>query len=184
MGTLWDKGLLPDDLEKHFYLTWFAFKNGNVVQLAKGAGIHRNTAITKFQQNWGPKFTHGFRRLWRKIKSSYSRKDLPEQIFQFYKKVGKRPAFSKFQSKGLVWLWLSGLPWKTLRTHYAIWAIRNGETRAEISKRLGISGRTFHRIRIQGAWKGGLAHKWLLPLRPKESEWYPGWARGRIRKKR
>lgn len=182
LNRQWDRGLMPWELDNHYFLTWFGFKNGNVVQLAKAAGIHRNTAIGKFQSKWGKKFTFKLRQVWREITRKFPKDKFEGRVYRFYRKRGYGPGLKRKESNALVNIWLVGFPLKALRTHYSLWALRKGWTREDVSRELGISPRTFHRIRVMGAWKGELAHKWMLPLRPSERDWYPAWKSGKRKK--
>jgi hypothetical protein len=168
---LWNRSLKPKDLKKHFFLTWFAFTNGNASRQASRIGLHRNTLLSTFREQRGTAKTLKMRFLWKKIQTSFPKNSFQKQFFPFYKKAARIPAFTRSESKDLVNLWLTGFPFKALRPHYVLWAFRNGFTQEKIGKMLGVSTRTIHRVRYSNVRKGSAAAKWLSSLKPKKKDW-------------
>jgi len=172
MGNLWKRGLVPADLEKHFYLTWFAYWNGNVFRWAKASGIHRNTLILIFQEKLRKSSTIQLRELWFRIQSQSSKKGFADRLHAFYQKVASAPRFTKAESEGLSNLWLMGFPFKLLRIHYVLWAAREGLNKPEMMKKLGLGVRSLARIKASGGKPGSPAWKWFAPLKPTINDWY------------
>lgn len=162
---LWQKGLMPDDLRKHIFLTWFAFANGNVVRQSKITGWHRNSIIVLFQKERIGSKTFKFRNLWKKIKTIDQKRSFDSLFYLFYKKAVKSPSFTQSESKALVNLWLMGFPQKVLRTHYVLCEFENGWTWERIARKLDVDPRTISRIRFVASKRGSLAERWLYPLK-------------------
>ena len=67
LNAFWKSGCEPDDMERHFFLTWFALSDGRILQAVRDMKLHRNTF-----QNYLAKFklarqTIRLRRLWQKL---------------------------------------------------------------------------------------------------------------------
>src|SRR5260221_6776163 len=86
------------------------------------------------------------RNSWRKIKSDSEIKSFHDQVNLFYAKTFGKPICGPEENRELVNLWLMGFPLSVLKTHYILCAFRRGISRNGVSKKLGISGRTLHRV--------------------------------------
>jgi hypothetical protein len=173
LDHLWSKGLKPQGLKLHFYLTWYTFANANGTLMAKLCGIHRNDIFYIFEGATGSTNTLRYRVLWEKIKTKNPKKDFFFRYAKFYDLAVGKISLSLFQHQALTNLWLIGFPWKVLRVHYVLWALRIGHNYWDISKFLGVDMRTLHRIRFEGANKKSKAWFWLKPLKPRAEDWYP-----------
>lgn len=175
LNHLWNKGLLPKDLLKHQFLTLFAQCNGIVKRQAHVMGMHRNTLLFNCKEYFGSEATLAYRKKWQKLQSKMPRCSFHNKVNILYRNIAKHPSFTASENKGLVNLWLMNMPRKLLRTHYALWAIRNRKSTLKIAELLGISRRSLHRIRYNAINKNSAAQKWFYPLKPTIKDWYPTW---------
>lgn len=173
LGSLWNRGLLPNDLENHFFITWLAYVNGNVFSLSSTLGLHRNTLINIFKHKAKKSSTYKLRKIWLQINSAEKTDSFSERVFRFYHRVIKAPKFSRAENKALANLWLMGMTRKAIRSHFVFWFSRRGEDIKKTSKRMGLNYRTLRRYRAYAAGPNSPAAKWLKPLRPKKKDWYP-----------
>ncbi len=172
LNRLWKRGLQPDDLVRHYFLHWFVVYNGNIIKTAKALQIHRNTIQGYFldlgYSNKSVKLRHEWQELNEKSKNS----SFEKKFYAFYQKFSKRPRFSADENAGLVGLWQTLFPFKTLTPHYFLWAVRVGKSKDWVQKELGYSYR--HRARLMNPvlkpkTRDGF---WLSPLRPQVTEVY------------
>ncbi len=178
LDRIWSRGILPEDLRKHYLFTWFAKKQGRVIQQSNSLGLHRNTLIYLFTQ-YSKKKPLVLRSLWNKVNESNPLKSFPSLVYIFYKMAGCRPEYSKEESNRLIDLWLVGFPQQLLRVHYFLWAFNKGYIQKEICKRMKVSFRTLHRIRFRYAKKDSPAFRWLSPLKVTKERLFPLGKRGR-----
>lgn len=168
LGKLWNKGLLPKDLERHYFLHWFVVYDGNILQTAKALQIHRNTIQGHFLALGYSKKSVRLRHAWaEKEKGTFESK-----FFDFYNRFGGKPKFSIEENKLLIALWKTRFDFKTLSSHYLLWALRSGKSKDWAQKKLDYSNR--HRIRLL---TGLLEPKnrdgfWLSVLKPSSQEIY------------
>ncbi|HVZ80056.1 MAG TPA: hypothetical protein VHE12_04555 [bacterium] len=171
LSKLWQKGLLPDDLRRHYFLHWFVTYQGNIIQTAKALDIHRNTIQGHFLDLGYSKRSVKLRHAWQ-VLTDRKGADFKARFNRFYVQVGRRPQFSPAENSALVDLWQIKFPFKTLTPHYLLWAIRSKKPKDWVQRKLGYSYR--HRARL-------LSHVlrpksrdgfWLSPLRPKVEEVY------------
>ena len=173
LDQLWSKDLKPQDLKFHFYLTWYAYANGFVMQMAKLCGIHRNVIFYIFKDLEGSSKTIGYRFLWENIKIKYPSKDFFYRFFKFYILAGGKAGLNLSQHLALTNLWLMGFPFSVLRSHYLLWAVRQGKDSHEIDKMMGKSYRSVARFKKHVLRPGSVDQKWLKLLKSKYEEWYP-----------
>jgi len=168
LDSIWKRGFNYRDLLGSFYFSWFSYANGNVKEMAKLAGIHRNTGVLHFRDSFGIKSTLKLRQSWKnifKLKISF-----PDKVKLLYDRARMKPRFSKEENHGLVNLWLKQIPRKVVRAHNVLWLMRKRESFDKISERLGKSYREIHRYRAYGARPA--SQKWLAPLKPTKDEWF------------
>jgi hypothetical protein len=176
LKSVWERGLRPKDLRKHYFLTWFAFSNGVLTQQAKILGMDRIALIFTFGRIGLGEQTVKFRRLWLKALRVNPKKSFHTLILSFYRKTVKKPIIKPNENKNLVRLWLMGFPLKVLSAQYVLWAYGSGLTRNETAKKLEISNRTLYRLVSFSSRKGSNAEAWLSPLKPQMKDWHPKWA--------
>ncbi len=176
LKTLWGKNLKPQDLNKHYFLTWFASANGIVSRQAKILRMHRNSIIGISDKIGLGTHTYRFRRMWLGIIRKRPKNQFHFQVNVFYRRAVKYPLFNSRENKYLVWLWLMGFPLKVVSAHYVLWAFRKGLTRQDTAEKLGLNKRTVHRIVTYCSRTGSPAWMWLSPINPQKKDWYPKWA--------
>jgi hypothetical protein len=180
LNKLWERNLLPEDLERHYFLHWFAAHQGNIIQTAGALQIHRNTIQGRFLEFGFSNKTVDLRHFWLAQKAQNKKKDFCADFFTFYQKFGKKPVFTREENERLVALWRTGFPPKTLTTHYIFWAVRTHKTREWIGKKLDYVER--HRFRLLVSILNPKTRDgfWLAPLKPGAHEIYSA-AHRRIR---
>lgn len=182
LDSIWKRGVIPRDLEQHFYLTWYGFENGNVRRLSRTLGLHRNTLVMNFRLKVKYPSTIRLRRFWFKIGKSHPGKSFQERLFRFYNRAVKTPWLLNRENEALADLWLMGVDRKTIRAHYVLWALREGMDLFEISGKMRKGTRSVHRFRVYATKTGSPGKKWLEPLKAPKAEWFPQGKRGRRRR--
>jgi len=172
LEVIWKKGVLPQDLKPHNILTWFSYSHGNLVQLAKFRGVHRNTYNQFFSGKLAIRDRVKLRYSWREIFRKKSRLSYPEKVGFFINKETKVSKLPLEQSAPLVNLWLMGVPWKVIRSHYVLLCMRKGMEIGEIAKRMKLAIRTIPRVRDYALQPGSPVFKWLAPIKPTRKEWF------------
>jgi hypothetical protein len=172
LSLLWEKGLKPRDLKKHFLLTWFVFSNGIVLHQARYMHVKRIRLYLMFRREALSGMV-GLRKVWLKINEGSVNKSGFSKFFIFYKKIAKYPILSSTENSNLMKLWLWGFPERLLRVHYVLWSIRSGMKMTEIGQRLEIVTRVIHRIRSDGFEQKNLINIWFGSMNLKEKDWYP-----------
>jgi hypothetical protein len=170
LDSLWKRGINFQELEGSFYFSWLSYANWNVINMAKYAKLHRNTVIVVFRHSFQIRSIYNLRLKWKKIRDK--KISFPEKVKIIYDQAGMKPRFSKEETKGMVNLWLMGVPWEVVRAHFVLWSMRQGRSNREISNILGIHGRSVHRYRAYALRPGSPARKWLEPLKVKNKEWF------------
>jgi hypothetical protein len=172
LNRLWKRGLNPEDLERHYFLHWFVIYKGNIIQTAKALQIHRNTIQGHFLALGYSKKSVRLRHAWQMLDEKYPKLSFEKKFYQFYQKFGVKPLFSAEESAGLVDLWQTKFPFKSLNPHYLLWAIRQGRSKEWVQKELGYSYR--HRARLISSLLKPKSRDgfWLSSLKPKLEEIY------------
>lgn len=176
LNNLWQKGLKPEDLNKHYFLTWMAVTNGIIARQAKALHMHRNSIIGICGKIGLGTRTYRFRRIWLKVLKKAPNKPFHLQVHILYRKVVKTPSLKPIENRNLVRLWLMGFPLKVLLAHFVLWAFRKGYTRLETAKKLGTTRRTLNRLIVYGSTHKSSARIWFTPLKPRRKDWRPNWA--------
>jgi hypothetical protein len=171
LNRLWQRGLFPEDLERHYFLHWFVVYKGNIIQTAKALAIHRNTIQGHFLDLGYSKKSVKLRHAWQRLELA-QKTSFEKNFYSFYRKFGGKPLLSPAENAALVGLWQTKFPFKTLIPHYLLWTIRSGKPKDWIQKKLGYSYR--HRARLlshlpKPKTRDGF---WLSPLKPQVKEIY------------
>ncbi len=170
LDRLWARGLLPKDLERHYFLYWFVVFDGNILKAADAIQVHRNTIQGHFLSLGYSKKSVRLRHAWRSIYQKNSPLSFHKKFLLFYSRLGAKPRLNPDENKALSGLWNTRFPFKTLSTHYLLWAQRSNKSKAWVQKKLEYSPR--HRARL-------LSHAvrintrdgfWLSPLKPSFSD--------------
>jgi hypothetical protein len=171
LDRLWKKGFFPGDFKRHYILHWFVVYNGNIIRTAQALQIHRNTIQGHFfELGYGKKFIR-LRHAWQ-IYLKESKQSFEKRFYRFYRQFSPKSKFSSSESARLLALWQSSFPYKILKHHYLLWALRNKKTKVWIQSHLGYSHR--HQARLLGQIVKSKSAQafWLSPLKPKLSEIY------------
>ncbi len=171
LDSLWKKGLTPKDTEKYYHLTWFAFENGNMINVGKRVGMHRNSISADLIEKVKVKSRVKLRAVWKQIYFEAVKKSFADKVFEFYKQTLQKPLLTKIESEALTNLWLMGMSRRVVRAHFILWSMRQGRTQKEICRTLGRHNRTIVRFRSNAARIGSPESKWLKPLKLKKIDW-------------
>jgi hypothetical protein len=182
LNDLWKKGYLPDDIEKHFFLTWFALSEGIILRAVKQTGLHRNTF-----QNYLIIFglrgkAIKMRFAWEKLDDGKGDKTISHRIHTFYKKYDSKIKLTPQQNDALVRLWKTGIPLKMTLPHFVLWATRAGKSREWMKQKLDFSNRHLIRV-LTGITKNSSVMFWLAPLKPQIKEIYKPMYHSRLKKR-
>jgi len=172
LNKLWTRNLFPKDLERHYFLHWFVFYQGNIIQTAKALQIHRNTIQGHFVEfGFSNKSVH-LRHSWQKLIEKNKKISFESNFLKFYYQFGGKTKFTTEENQQLIKLWQTKFSFKTLMAHYLLWAIRTQKTKEWIQKKLNYSER--HRIRLLTAILNPKTRDgfWLSPLKPRATEIY------------
>jgi hypothetical protein len=171
LSGLWKRGLLPHDLERQFFLQWFVVYKGNIAHTAKAIGLHRSTIQGYFLKFGYAKKAVKLRHTWQRMELD-KKESFEKRFYSFYKEFGGKPSFTPEEIAGLVGLWQTKFPFKTLYPHYILWAVRSGKPRDWVEKKLDYSYR--HRARLLNPLLNPKTRDgfWLSPLKPQVKEIY------------
>jgi hypothetical protein len=172
LNKLWERNLLPKDLERHYFLHWFVIYQGNIIQTAKGLQIHRNTIQGHFLEFGFSKKSVRLRHSWQTLIEKNKKASFETNFAKFYQKFGGSPKFTAEENNRLIALWKTKFSFKTLMAHYLFWALRTHKTKVWVQKKLDYSER--HRIRLltsilKPKTRDGF---WLAALKPTSKEIY------------
>lgn len=172
LNRLWKRGLLPESLDRHYFLHWFVVYKGNIIQTAKALQIHRNTIQGHFLDLGYSKRSVRLRHAWQKLESKSRQQSFEKKFNLFYKTFGRKPALTPEENAGLVGLWKIKFPFKSLTPHYFLWAIRAGKSKEWVQKESNYSYR--HRARLLNPLLKPNSRDgfWLSPEKPKLEEIY------------
>jgi len=172
LDRLWKRGLLPEDLDRHYFLHWFVVYGGNIIRTAKALQIHRNTIQGHFLDLGYSKRSVRLRHAWAALESKDPNGTFEAKFHSFYRTFGKDPSLSREENDGLVGLWRIKFPFKSLTPHYFLWAIRAGKSKEWVQKVSGYSYR--HRARLLNPLLSRKSRDgfWLSPEKPRVEEIY------------
>lgn len=172
LNRLWNRGLFPEDLDRHYFLHWFVVYKGNIIQTAKALDIHRNTIQGHFLDLGYSKKSVKLRHAWQSLLSSSKNFSFEKKFHVFYHRFSGKPRFSTDENAALVGLWQAKFPFKTLTPHYLLWAIRSGKPKDWVEKKLDYSYRHKARLLSQVVNPKSRDGFWLSPLKPQVKEIY------------
>jgi len=172
LNRLWNRGLFPEDLDRHYFLHWFVIYNGNIIQTAKALDIHRNTIQGHFLHLGYSKKSVKLRHAWQRVGENSKKSSFEKNFHGFYHRFSGKPRFSTEENASLVGLWQAKFPFKTLTPHYLLWAIRSGKPKDWVEKKLGYSYRHKARLLSQVINPKTRDGFWLSPLKPQVKEIY------------
>ncbi|HET9870709.1 MAG TPA: hypothetical protein VFR02_09475, partial [bacterium] len=89
LNRLWQRGLFPADLEKHYFLHWFVIYGGNIIKTAAALKIHRNTIQGHFLKLGYSRRSVKLRHAWQKLGSAKG--PFESRFGAFYRKFAARP---------------------------------------------------------------------------------------------
>jgi hypothetical protein len=172
LNQLWNRDLLPKDLERHYFLHWFVAYQGNIIQTAEALQIHRNTIQGHFVQFGFSNKSVRLRHFWQMLLKKNKKTSFESNFLKFYDRFGGKTKFTPEENKRLIQLWQTRFSFKTLMAHYLLWALRTGKTKDWIQKKLNYSER--HRIRLLTTILNPKTRDgfWLIPLKPAAEEIY------------
>ncbi len=170
LNRLWKRGLFPKDLERHYFLHWFVVYSGNILKTAEALQIHRNTIQGHFLTLGYSKKSVKLRHAWQKIKLKFPKSTFENNFEKFFHSFGKTPRFSSYENAGLLGLWQTQFPFKTLVPYFLLWAIRTGKSRDWVQKKLDYSYRHRARLLSQVLKPKTRDGYWLTSLKPNSKE--------------
>lgn len=180
LDCVFQRGLAPRDLNANFLLCWFAWGNGNALQVARIAGMHRNSVINDFENSFGTRETLGFRQKWLEIFKTQPNKTFPEKMAIYYKKAKAKPVLKPNEIKTLADFWMHGAPRQVAQSYFILWAMRKKWPIEKILKKLNRVYREFCRYRLHAVTPGRPVYKWISQIPYQKEEWFfkkkgPAW---------
>jgi hypothetical protein len=177
LDELWGRNLVPDDLERHYFLYWFVIYGGNISETAKALQIHRNTMQGHFSKLDFSNKAVRLRHSWQTLTAQRRRSSFELNFSKFYRGFGGGARLSRKENKFLTNLWKTRFPFQTLTPHYLLWALNANKSKDWVLKKLNFSGR--HRNRLLTSLRDTETRDgfWLGPLVPVRDEIEPrrGW---------
>jgi hypothetical protein len=172
LNQLWNRNLLPKNLERHYFLHWFVVYQGNIIQTAKALQIHRNTIQGHFLKFGFSNKSVRLRHSWQMLMEKNEKMPFESNFLKFYNQFDGKTKFIPEENKRLIQLWQTKFSFKTLMAHYLLWALRTQKTKDWIQKKLGYSER--HRIRLLTSILNPKTRDgfWLASLKPRATEIY------------
>jgi hypothetical protein len=172
LNVLWDRGLVPKDLELHYFLHWFVLYEGNIVQTASALRVHRNNIQGHFRKFGFANKTYSLRDRWVALLEDHWEDSFETNFFKFFSRFNTETKFTPDENAHLAALWQSKFPFKTLLAHYALWAVRAHKPADWVQKKLDYSYR--HHLRLLTSLLSTKTRNgfWLSPLKPSVEEIY------------
>jgi hypothetical protein len=172
LSSFWKAGYRPDDLERHYLITWFADSDGRILGAVRKMGIHRFTFQNYMEKMGLSCQTIRLRKVWQGLDDGKGKKSFNRRVLALYRKMKFKPNVTPAQNDALIRLWLSGFPNKIMMLAFILWAVRSGKDRRWISKKMDFTVRhTIRVLSIIASTKTETAF-WLSPLKPKVLELY------------
>jgi hypothetical protein len=172
LKRLWERDLVPQDLELHYFLHWFVVFDGNIVQTAKELKIHRNTIANYFRRFGFSKKVIRLRNDFRELESKTGIMGFEETFFYYYQQFNQLTRLNRYENKQLVHLWQTRFAIKTLNAHYLLWALRAGKDKNWIHEKLDFSERNCNHLLVSVLDSKKRDGFWLAPLKPSRNEIY------------
>lgn len=172
LDQLWNRNLLPEDLERHYFLYWFIVYKGNIIQTAKALQVHRNTIQWHFMKFGFANKAVLLRHSWQKMTKKNKKASFESGFLKFYDQFAGGIKLNREENKRLIALWQTQFSFKTLNAHYLLWALRAEKPKTWVQDKLNYSNR--HRLRrltavLDPKTKDGF---WMAPLKPLRNEIY------------
>lgn len=166
------RGIAPQDLRAHQLLSWYAFTNGNMVQMAWLTGKHRNTFVNNFKENFPRVNAVRIRKMWHAIVRQRSQVSFSGKLRILYEKLKVKPTLTPREHEALSGFWLTGAPLQVGQCYFILWASRNEWPLERIQDALDLGYRDISRYRRRALQKGSLVNRWigLVPFR--QEEWF------------
>lgn len=172
LNGLWNRNLLPKDMELHYFLYWFVIYDGNISYAAEKLHVHRNTIEGHFKKFGFANKAHLLRHFWQTLVEKNTNASFESNFYHFCFLFNYETKFTQAENKFLIALWKTKFLFKTLLAHYALWAIRVHKPKDRFEKKLGFTYR--HHIRILGSVLDTKTRDgfWLAHLKPTHEEIY------------
>ncbi len=172
LKRLWERDLVPQDLELHYFLHWFVACDGNIVQAAKELKVHRNTIENHFRKFGFSKKAVLLRNVFMILEDGLNKSRFEDHFFNIYNRFNETTRLTRFENKLLIQLWQTRFSIKTLNAHYLLWALRAGKDKKWIHEKLDFSERNCNHLLgavLDTKKRDGF---WLAPLKPSPNEIY------------
>jgi hypothetical protein len=172
LDQLWKRNLLPEDLERHYFLYWFIVYKGNIIKTAQALQVHRNTIQWHFMKFGFANKAVLLRHSWQKMTEKNKKASFESSFLKFYDQFAGGIKLNREENKILIALWQTQFSFKTLNAHYLLWALRAEKPKTWVQDKLNYSNR--HRLRrltsvLDSKTRDGF---WLAPLKPLRNEIY------------
>jgi hypothetical protein len=172
LERLWLRDFVPADMERHYFLFWFAACQGDLLQTAEALQVHQNTVRFHFLRFGFSDKSESLRNLWRKLNEK-SRKDYFEFNFcRFHRLADGKNELNYGENKRLIRLWQTGFSFTAISAHYMLWALRNHKSKKWIRKKLGYSTQHCMRVLVSLLDSRSPNSRWLAHLKPMRDEIY------------
>jgi hypothetical protein len=146
LNQLWNRNLVPDDLERHYFLYWFVVYGGNICETARALQIHRNTIQGHFLKFDFSNKAVFLRHSWNSLVKSNPNAAFESHFLKFYRSFSGGIRLTREENRILVLLWKTRFAFKSLTPHYLIWGIKTRQPKKWVLKKLGFTQR--HRNRL------------------------------------
>jgi hypothetical protein len=87
LNSFWKAGYLPDDLERHYFFTWFADSDGRILGAIRKMGIHRNTFQNYMEKMGLLRQTIRLRKVWQGLDDGKGKKSFNGRVLEMYRNV-------------------------------------------------------------------------------------------------
>jgi hypothetical protein len=172
LERLWNKDFVPKDLERHYFLYWFALHSGDVDHISKTLRLHRNSIQFQFDRLGLTEKTIDLRKFWLILAQDPQKNSFESDFLKFLHMDEPQVMFASPENKALIELWKSGFPFRALSAHYMLWALRNGQSKLWVQKRIGFSSHHCMRLLVSALDPRTENGRWLAPLAPRPDEIY------------
>jgi hypothetical protein len=168
----WAKGSVPKDLERHYFLYWFALHSGDVDHIAETLEVHRNSIQFQFDRLGLSARSDALRKFWLILAQDPQKNSFESDFLKFLQMDAPQVLLASDENKVLIELWKSGFPFRALTAHYILWALRGGKSKLWIQKKVGFSSHHCMRILVSALDPRSENGRWLAPLKPMREEVY------------
>src|ERR1700677_2699218 len=102
LDQLWNRNLLPEDLERHYFLYWFIVYKGNIIQASQALQIHRNTIQWHFLKFGFANKSVLLRHSWQKMTKKNKKVLFESDFFKFYHQFSGGIKLNREENKLLI----------------------------------------------------------------------------------